>query len=107
MTHIIRFAESILHGDQEHQDWLMNAAKKFDKDLGVVTAIIHRSSDMDGNQKEALILSVADRIQTALLPGPMCRDCGDYSGRCPNSGERCHPKEAAKELSDMVRALVD
>lgn len=27
--HIENFAEQIKHGDQEHQDWLLNAAKEY------------------------------------------------------------------------------
>ncbi len=49
---------------------------------------------------------LADRIEAAIKPSPMCRDCADFGPRCPNSGELCDSKESAKELSDMVRKLV-
>ena len=48
---------------------------------------------------------LANRIEKALTPFPICRDCGDFGPRCPNSGELCEPIESAKELSDMIREL--
>jgi len=48
---------------------------------------------------------LADRIEKALMPRSICRDCADNDGRCPNSGEFCNPTERAKELSNAVRNL--
>ncbi len=33
MSDVLNFAKSILHGDNDHQDWLLNAAKKFEENL--------------------------------------------------------------------------
>jgi hypothetical protein len=37
-------------------------------------------------------------LREAILGvGPMCRDCADSNGRCPNSGQLCDPQAAALE----------
>lgn len=39
-----------------------------------------------------------DVIQAAFRPEPMCRDCADENGRCPNNDMRlCDPYEAVLE----------
>lgn len=48
---------------------------------------------------------LADKIEHILDPKPICRDCADHLGRCPNTGELCNSRDHAKELADMVRTL--
>lgn len=48
---------------------------------------------------------LSDRIQSALEPQPICRECADNDGRCPHTNELCDPHLMAKELSDLVRDL--
>lgn len=45
---------------------------------------------------------LAQRVNRALRPGPLCRDCADHDGRCPTTGELCDPVEQANELSSEI-----
>lgn len=62
-------------------------------------------------ENEALRAKLADAererraLWSAIIPpGPRCRDCADFDGRCQGDGHPCEPQERALEIVARMKA---